>query len=174
MDKVMQMETREGIMVTTQERNRITPGIGAALAAFFFFLGVVAASQFYLGAAGPLARGAAPTIERQDSIDATALFTQRHAISRSESFRHAGVAVLFGDCELDLRDARLAPGGARIETLAAFGRVHLTVPEDWSIVRGDELILGSYVNHASGAAPDPAKVLRLEGVVFGGALEVSH
>jgi hypothetical protein len=161
-------------MVTTQERNRITPGIGAALAAFFFFLGVVAASQFYLGSAGPLARGAAPNVDKQDSLDAAAVFSQSHTISRSESFRHADVAVLFGDCELDLRHATLAPGGARIETLAAFGRVHLTVPDDWSIVRGDELLLGSYLNHTGGAATDPAKVLRLEGIVFGGALEVSH
>jgi|SRR5215831_18456777 len=161
-------------MVTTQERNRITPGVGAALAAFFFFLGVVAASQYYLGAAGPLVRGAGPRIESGDSVDATAIFGQKRAIGRSESFRHAEVAVLFGNCDLDLRDAQLAPGGAKVETLAAFGRVRLIVPDDWSIERGDELILGGYVNHAGGTTPDPRKVVRLEGVVFGGELEVSH
>jgi Cell wall-active antibiotics response 4TMS YvqF len=161
-------------MVTTQERNRITPGVGAALAAFFFFLGVVAASQFYLGSTGPIVRGAAPAIESRDTIDSTTLFSQSRPVSRSESFRHAEVAVLFGDCELDLRHAGLASGGARVETLAAFGRVHVMVPDDWSIERGDELILGSYVNHPGGGAPDPKKVLRIEGVVLGGELEVSH
>jgi predicted membrane protein len=160
--------------VMTQERNRITPGIGAALAAFFFFLGVVAASQVYLGAAAPLVRGRAPSVQDGESVDAAVLFGQRHAVSRSESLRQADVAVLFGDCELDLRDARLAPGGARVQTLAAFGRVRLIVPDDWSVERGDELILGSYVNHVAGAKPDPAKVLHLEGVLFGGYLEVSH
>ena len=167
-------ETREGTMVTTEERNRITPGVGAALAAFFFFLGVVAASQFYLGSSGPIVRGAAQSVEQSESLEATVLFNQRKAISRSETFKHADVAVLFGDCELDLREAGLAPGGARVETLAAFGRVRLIVPDDWSIERGDELILGGYVNHAGGTAPDPRKVLRLEGLVFGGELEVSH
>ena len=161
-------------MVMTQERNRITPGIGAALAAFFFFLGVVAASQVYLGAAAPLIRGAAPRIEESDSVDTTALFGHKTSISRSEEFRRAEVAVLFGDCVLDLRSAGLAPGGARVETLAAFGRVRIIVPDDWSIERGEELILGGYVNHAGLSAPDPRKVLRLEGVVFGGELEVSH
>jgi hypothetical protein len=161
-------------MVMTQERNRITPGVGAALAAFFFFLGVVAASQVYLGGAGPLVRGAAPLVANGDSVDAAVMFGQRRAVSRSETFRRADVAVLFGNCEVDLRDAGLAPGGARVQTLAAFGRVHLMVPDDWSVERGDELILGGYVNHPGGATPDPDKVLRLEGMVFGGELEVSH
>jgi hypothetical protein len=161
-------------MVMTQERNRITPGVGAALAAFFFFLGVVAASQVYLGAAGPLVGGAAPRVVTGESVDATVLFGQRLAVSRSEAFRRGDVAVLFGNCELDLRAATLAPGGAKVETLAAFGRVHLMVPPDWSVERGDELILGGYVNHTSGEPPDPGKVLRLEGMVFGGELEVSH
>src|SRR5215831_2426610 len=142
-------------MVMTQEGNRITPGVGAALAAFFFFLGVVAASQVYLGAAGPLVRGRAPEVANGDAVDATVMFGQRHAISRSDAFRRADVAVLFGDCELDLREAGLAPGGAKVQTLAAFGRVHLMVPEDWSVERGDEMILGGYVNHATGAAPNP-------------------
>jgi hypothetical protein len=161
-------------MVMTQERNRITPGVGAALAAFFFFLGVVAASQVYLGAAAPLVRGAAPLLATGDAVDATVIFGQRRAVSRSETFRRADVAVLFGNCDVDLRDAQLAPGGAKVQTLAAFGRVHLIVPADWSVERGDELILGSYVNHPGFSTPNPDKVVRVEGMVFGGALEVSH
>jgi len=164
-------------MVTTrtQERNSITPGVGAALFAFALFLLVALGAQLFWQRHEGLDRSDAGTrIEDGARMDALAAFSSRRAVSRAAAFERADAAALAGQLELDLTQAGMSPEGAHVDAVVFGGRLLVRVPEDWTVVRGEQILLGTFVNRTLRSQADPAKVLRLEGLVLGGAIVVTH
>ncbi|HET8945831.1 MAG TPA: hypothetical protein VFQ07_02510 [Candidatus Polarisedimenticolia bacterium] len=161
-------------MVATQEQNRITPGVGAALFAFALFLLVGLGAQMFWQRHEGLDRADALTrVEEGARLEALAAFSQRRAVSTAAAFEQADAAALAGRLELDLTGAGLAEG-AHVDTLVVGGRLEIRVPEDWTVVRGEQVLLGTYLNRTLRSQADPAKVLRIEGLVLGGAIVVTH
>jgi predicted membrane protein len=161
-------------MVATQERNRITPGVGAALGAFALFLLLTLAAQLFWQRREGLDRDVATRVEDDARMETFAAFCERRAVSRAASFEKAEAAVFAGNLTLDLTEAGLAPSGGSVEAAVFGGKLQVRVPEDWTVVRGEQVILGGFVNHTRRAQADPAKILRLEGLVVGGAIVVTH
>ena len=161
-------------MVATQEQNRITPGIGAALFAFALFLLLVLWAQMFWRRQEGLDRQVATRVEQGARLEAAAVLSERLAVSRSAAFEKAEAAALVGRLTLDLTEAQLAPAGGRVDAFVFGGKLEVRVPEDWTVVRGDQVLLGAYVNRARREAADPEKVLRLDGLVIGGAIVVTH
>lgn len=161
-------------MVATQEQNRITPGIGAALFAFALFLLLALWAQLFWQRHEGLERDVATRVEDGSRIEALAAFCERRAVSRSASFEKAEAAVLAGRLTIDLTGAELAPSGGSLEAAVFGGRLQVRVPGDWTVVRGEQVLLGAYVNRTDRSQADPEKILRLEGLVVGGAIIVTH
>jgi hypothetical protein len=164
-------------MVTTQtqERNRVTPGVGAALFAFALFLLVGLGAQLFWQRHEGLDRDDLATrVEDGARMEAFAAFSKRRAVSRAASFERADAAAIAGQLELDLTQAGLAPGGAHVDAVVFGGRLEVRVPEDWTVVRGEQVLFGTFVNRTLRSQADPAKVLRLEGLVLGGTVVVTH
>jgi hypothetical protein len=161
-------------MVATQEQNRITPGVGAALLAFALFLVVGLGAQLFWQRHEGLDRPDALTrVEEGARMEALAAFSQRRAVSTAASFEQADAAALAGQLELDLTGAGLAEG-AHVDAMVVGGKLEIRVPEDWTVVRGEQVLLGTYLNRTRRSQADPAKVLRIEGLVLGGAIVVTH
>jgi len=60
------------------------------------------------------------------------LGTQRREVT-SGAFRGGSLAAIAGGCDVDLREAVLAGGEAKLEVLAFWGGINLRVPEDWNV-----------------------------------------
>ncbi|MDA0270445.1 MAG: hypothetical protein O2798_03230 [Chloroflexi bacterium] len=67
--------------------------------------------------------------------------------SSASALRRASATVACGGLYLDLRDARLAPGGARLSLRVTLGGVDVVVPPSWRVVlRGPTMIGGLSAN----------------------------
>jgi hypothetical protein len=88
--------------------------------------------------------------------------------------RKLDLRVLFGNAELDLREASLAPGVTTIDVRVTMGNLELIVPPDLSIDVDVSSFMGSVEDrHRVPPDPDPARpVLRIVGAVRLGNLEL--
>jgi hypothetical protein len=129
---------------------------------FAFMFGAVAYAKVF-------GRASATDAPDADEIDLVATFGPLEYKGTSQAFRGGSITTWFGGGEVDLRGARLAPGGATIRVQALFGGGSLTVPDDWA-VETHVVGIGGVGGPSSAGLADPDRaVLRVEGVVvFGG------
>ena len=161
-------------MVATQEQNRITPGIGAALGAFAAFLVLGLWAQLFWQRHDGLDRNVVTRVEEGARIEALAAFCERSSRSTAAAFEKADAAAIVGRLTLDLTEAGLAESGGRVDAVVFGGKLVVRVPEGWTVVRGEQVLFGAFVNRTRRGQADPEKVLRLEGLVLGGAIVVTH
>jgi hypothetical protein len=114
--------------------------------------------------------------ERSDdnSISTFNVFSGSELASHSDSFEGGKVGAVFGGSEVDLVDARLAPG-ALLDVFVAFGGVEIRVPTGWRVDIGGFPVFGGYENITTKESllPDAPR-LRIDATVLFGGLEVKH
>lgn len=94
--------------------------------------------------------------------------------STSTAFRGGDASAVLGACELDLRHAALAPGGAELDTFALWGGVEIRVPEDWEVeVRGTP-ILGGFEDLTKSGPSAGGRRLVIRGLAIMGGVEVRN
>jgi hypothetical protein len=71
--------------------------------------------------------------ETSDEIALAAAANGIELRSRATVFRGGSAKAILGGMELDLRQATLAPEGARLEVEAILGGVEILVPESWRV-----------------------------------------
>ncbi|HUS33167.1 MAG TPA: LiaF domain-containing protein [Kofleriaceae bacterium] len=81
--------------------------------------------------------------------------------------------VLFGNLELDLRDARLSPGVTTIEVDVTMGNVEVIVPPGYQVDVEASSLLGAVEERTERVASEPTSIIRVVGRVRFGHLEVS-
>src|SRR5213078_2262622 len=84
--------------------------------------------------AGFVTRGALRQTDDRDRAHAFAVFGGQRVVSGSQQFRGASLTAFFGGVTLDLRQAKLAPEGADVDVMTAFGGAEIIVPAGWQIV----------------------------------------
>jgi hypothetical protein len=134
-----------------------------------------------LVAAGALAltrwRGAGPVrgaVDGRDLVSATGVLGGAEVASDSPAFRGASLTAVLGGVTLDLRRARLDPGGAAVTATALMGGIDILVPRGWAVrVRGMP-ILGGVEDKTLHAGADEGPVLRIDALAALGGVEVSH
>jgi hypothetical protein len=114
--------------------------------------------------------------ESADGSSVEMVAAMRRAVHRSEAraLRSAEMVTIAGNGTLDLTEARMAGSSSRMDVVVIAGRALVRVPPDWSVVTDDSLTVGALRNHARWAEAAPARTLRLDAVILGGALEVTH
>src|SRR3989304_514783 len=65
-----------------------------------------------------------------DRISSFNVFSGTEIASHSAEFKGGNIGAVFGGAEIDLRDARLAPGAA-LDVFAAFGGGEIRGPDGW-------------------------------------------
>ncbi len=115
-----------------------------------------------------------PDTEREPVLSA---FVVMGGIERkvvSESFRGGEVNAIMGGVDVDLRSAKLAPGGAMIDVLAMFGGVDLIVPEGWRVIGHVTPLLGGFEDSTVPPADPNAPTLTVRGLAVMGGVDVKH
>ena len=160
-------------MTTTQESVKPGPGPVAALLAFAVFLVLLIATymafQRYPG--GGVHVGDAGAASR---IDQVAVMSESREVSRAPDFRRAEMTAVMGHGILDLREAKIQGREAVVEAFVLMGQATIQIPEDWTVVTKEVVVMGALNNRTRPEGADPEKQLRIEGLVAMGAITVSH
>lgn len=114
-----------------------------------------------------------------DRVRVVSVMGRSEHISRSATFQGADVTNVMGRSELDLHDARLAPGAsATVTVFSAMGGVTLRVPPTWTVDAGAVTAFGG-VRDDRGSPPQaeattdsPPRIV-LRGLVLFGRLSIT-
>lgn len=151
------------------------PGTGAALAAFALFMAVAAGAYAYQSHRADEWGGESDANgSTRSHFDAEAFMHESRVTSETPDFRGADVATVMGQCIIDLRRADIATGQAEVENFIFWGQTQIRVPENWTVERKGLLVWGGFKNTVHPDKADPAKRLRLTGLVLMGQLTVSN
>jgi predicted membrane protein len=140
----------------------------------FWPLVLIAVGLAILG--GILTRGRFQDADQRDVIRAMAVFGGQRIFARSAAFRAGSLTALFGSVTLDLSEAQLAPEGAVVDTMAAFGGIDVLVPAGWRVSVGGVPIFGGFDDKTRGAGVEMASgpELRVKGTALFGGVAVKH
>ena len=89
--------------------------------------------------------------------------------------RRLAVRAVFGNVELDFRNAVLPAGPVDLDVSAVFGNIEITVPPHLAVASDGAAILGNFdhVDRAAQDLPPDAPVLRIRGKSVFGNVEIS-
>jgi predicted membrane protein len=116
--------------------------------------------------------GFRPHESADDYTEVTAIVGGNNKIIYSQSFRGAKMTAILGGADINLVNARLAPGRHEIDVFALFGGCTLIVPNDWNVKLDVTPIVGGFEDKRSfpqSYLPNADTELVIRGVViFGG------
>jgi hypothetical protein len=114
------------------------------------------------------------SVASQDRISSFNVFSGSELASKSDHFEGGTIGALFGGAEVDLRDAKPAPG-AELDVFVAFGGAEIKVPQGWNVVTHGMPIFGGFDNvTARETVSVGAPTLDVNATVIFGGLEVKH
>ncbi len=114
------------------------------------------------------------TTSDSDNLDFSVVFGNIKKNIISKDFKGGEMNIVFGGGELNLSQADIN-GTATLEINAVMGGARLIVPSNWSIKSELTSVMGSIEDKRpmnTGSTPDTNKVLRLEGNVCMGGIEI--
>jgi predicted membrane protein len=107
-----------------------------------------------------------------DYIDIINIFSGGERQIVTDNFRGGKVTSIFGGSEIDLTQAKLAPGISQLEIACIFGGTTIIVPNDWNVKVEVVPVLGGFGDERKlypGRSADTTRQLVIKGaVVFGG------
>ncbi len=124
-----------------------------------------------------LQRGRAPA-PASDTVSLMAVLSGVQRASNAKAFKGGELFAFMGGCDLDLRQASLAPGEeATIDCFAMMGGLDIKVPQAWAVDTRVLPLMGGVEDNTSvppgeSALPGPRLVLR--GMVIMGGIEVKN
>jgi hypothetical protein len=93
-----------------------------------------------------------------------------------ELARHFRALAVFGNVELDLRDALIGVGVSVIEAVAVMGNIEITVPPNVTVESDGDSLLGSFVvkykGRLTGAEADGLRTVRITGTAYASSIEI--
>lgn len=117
----------------------------------------------------------APGADGQSSFSAFAIMGGVSRRSSSQTFAGADLTAVMGGCEIDLRQASIAPGTeAAIEVFAFWGGIDIKVPDDWTVVTRAMPLMGGVEDKTRAPLGGPLKRLVVRGVVVMGGVSIKN
>lgn len=147
--------------------------LSASVWQFFWPVVLIAVGLLFL--AGMVTRGIRGQQQQRDDVaHAFSVFGGQKVVSESQQFRGASLTSFFGGVTLDLRQANLAPEGADVDVMTAFGGAGIVVPEGWRVSLSGIPIFGGFDDKTSGPSPQGSPELRVRGTALFGGVEVKN
>jgi len=161
------------------DEKRTGPGVGAAILAFVIFAVIVAGSVMLSRRNFEVKGDFAPTGDFKESADGSkvemvTVMRAHRRKSEIRSFREGEMVTIAGNSMIDLTGAQMAGEKGSLEVVVLGGRAWVRVPEDWVVETKDSVTAGALNNRASQASSESARKLKLEAVILGGRLDVTH
>jgi predicted membrane protein len=95
--------------------------------------------------------------------------------SNSQTFEGADLTAIMGGCEIDLRQASIAPNSeAVIDVFAFWGGIDIKVPEDWTVLSRVIPVMGGVEDKTHSPHPDAGKRLVVRGIVVMGGVSLKN
>ena len=120
-------------------------------------------------------RGVPPELARsEDFLQGTAIFGGFKRRVSTQAFKGGELTAIFGGCELDLRQAALDSGQARIDVFVLFGGGEIRVPDGWEVANRATAMFGA-LDDKTHHGPSPGEdrpCLVVTGLILFGGLEV--
>ena len=120
-------------------------------------------------------RGISPELARsEDFLQGTAIFGGFKRRVLTQVFKGGELTAIFGGYEVDLRQAALDSGQARIDVFVMFGGGEIRVPDGWEISNRATAMFGA-LNDSTHHGPSPAEGrprLVITGLILFGGTEV--
>jgi len=112
----------------------------------------------------------------QASVDRFVAFGGLELVNPSPRFQGGSLTARFGGITLDLREAEVAPEGATLAVLAAFGGVDVRVPRGWRANLGGLPLFGAIENRTlqDGHLSEDAPTLNVQATALFGGVGVKH
>ena len=117
------------------------------------------------------------TLDAHSSFSGLAIMGGVARRNNSQTFQGADLTAIMGGCEIDLRQASIAPGtDAVIDVFAFWGGIDIKVPEDWTVVTRAVPLMGGVEDKTRVPQPLPAveKRLIISGIVIMGGVVVKN
>lgn len=89
-----------------------------------------------------------------DRIELTTIFSEREIVSTATDLRQVTVTTVFGEVDLDLSRANVAPAGASVDVTAVFAEATIIAPPGWNVTVNGTAILGE-VNDKTAPRKEP-------------------
>lgn len=105
----------------------------------------------------PQAPEAISRFEAGEMVDAFVVWGGMERAVTSTGFRGGEATAIMGGIELDLRQAKLAPGEQHLRLTAVMGGVEIRVPEDWQVVVEGTPLMGDIEDSRKPAATTAAE-----------------
>ena len=138
----------------------------------FWPLVLIAIGVLFL--AGFVTRAAVHRSDQRDVAHAFSIFGGQRLVNVSQHFQGASLTAFFGGVTLDLRQAKLAPEGADVDVMTAFGGAQILVPEGWYVSFSGVPIFGAFDDKTSHQDTETGPSLRIRGTAMFGGVEVKN
>ena len=111
-----------------------------------------------------------------DFIDSISIFGANEKSINSQEFKGGKITNIFGGSEINLLNAKLAPGNNFIEVVTIFGGCTIIIPSHWNVKVDMLSVFGGFVDKRELKETNPNEpVLFIKGVsMFGGGEIKSH
>jgi len=108
----------------------------------------------------------------EDYISANAIFTGLEKKVSSKDFKGGNLFVVFGGCDIDLRDVIINKDGAKIDITTLFGGSKVIVPEKVRVLSEGSALFGGWENKAKSSTDEKAPLLTINGTAVFGGVEI--
>lgn len=113
--------------------------------------------------------------EGGDAVHSFALMSGVTRRSSSPAFAGGSLTAVMGGVELDLREARLPPGGATLDAFAMWGGIEIRVPPSWAVEGRVLPLMGGFEDSTAPPAPEDATgTLVVTGTAIMGGVEIKN
>ncbi|HRQ52146.1 MAG TPA: LiaF-related protein [Agriterribacter sp.] len=118
-------------------------------------------------------QGASDSSNDDDFIDSTAILGSSKKVMLSKNFKGGDITNFMGGTEINCSQSELS-GRAKLDITQIFGGTKLIVPAHWTIKSTVTSIFGGFEDKRSPSniAPDPDKVLIIDGTTIFGGIEI--
>lgn len=108
------------------------------------------------------------------TLSVVSVFEDSTRRSTTSAFRGGSVVSVFGRSHLDLRRASMAPDGASLRVLTAFGDTEITLPEGWRVTIDGPALAGAGRLTSASPQPETGPVLTISARTVFGLLDVAR
>lgn len=109
-----------------------------------------------------------------DTIGAVAVMSGVKRQSASPDFRGGDLIAFMGGATIDLRDATIASGEARLEVFAMWGGIEVFVPKGWAVEARVFPFMGGVEDNTTRPTAEVPPRLVVRGLVIMGGVEIKH
>jgi predicted membrane protein len=109
-----------------------------------------------------------------DSLHESILFQGVDRQVVSKNFTGGTITCTLGGFKIDLHGAQISPGGATLKVSCTFGGGEILIPQGARVVSEGSALFGGWNNRFTSLALPDSPVLKIEGSVFFGGVEVKH